>query len=126
MRLPFSEYRSLVGSMLYLAVTSRPDISFAVCQLSRVMSNPSKAHWNELLVLLRYLSGTRTKGTVYRRDGPPSSSSSDLQEEQERVRMVESLENRLITFVDSDYARDPATRRSIAGYIVFMNGGSVA
>ena len=56
MRLPFSEYRSLVGSMLYLAVTSRPDISFAVCQLSRVMSNPSKAHWNEVLVLLRYLS----------------------------------------------------------------------
>ena len=80
-RLPFSEYRSLVGSMLYFAVTSRPDISFAVCQLSRVMSNPSKAHWNELLVLLRYLSGTRSKGIVYRRDGPTSSSSSDLQEE---------------------------------------------
>ncbi len=40
--------------------------------------------------------------------------------------MVESLGNRLVTFVDSDYARDPATRRSIAGYIVFMNGGPVA
>ena len=40
--------------------------------------------------------------------------------------MVESLGNRLVTFVDSVYARDPATRRSIAGYIVFMNGGPVA
>ncbi len=40
--------------------------------------------------------------------------------------MVESLGNRLVAFVDSDYARGPATRRSFAGYIVFMNGGPVA
>ena len=64
--------------MLYLAVTSRPDIAGAVRQLSRVMYNPSKAQWNELLVLIRYLSGTRSKDIVYRRDGPTSSSSSDL------------------------------------------------
>ena len=40
--------------------------------------------------------------------------------------MVESLVNRLVTFVDSDYARDLATWRSIAGYIVLKNGGYVA
>ncbi len=40
--------------------------------------------------------------------------------------MVESLGNRLATFFDSDYAPNPATRRSIGGYIVFMNGDHVA
>ena len=39
-------YRSLVGSLLYVATGTRPDIVFAVCQLSRHLEKPSEEHWN--------------------------------------------------------------------------------
>ena len=38
-------YRSLIGSLMYLANTTRPDIAFAVNRLARCVENPSKAHW---------------------------------------------------------------------------------
>ena len=39
-------YRSLVGSLLYVATEKRPDIVFAVCQLSRHLDEPSEENWN--------------------------------------------------------------------------------
>ncbi|CAI7825563.1 unnamed protein product [Closterium sp. NIES-54] len=36
------QFQSLVGSLLYAAVHTRPDISFSVGQLARVVQNPSK------------------------------------------------------------------------------------
>ena len=39
-------YRSLVGSLLYVATETRPDIAFAVFQLSRHLDEPSEEHWN--------------------------------------------------------------------------------
>ena len=37
-----SEYRSLVGSLLYSAVTVRPDIAYATGMLSRALNKPTK------------------------------------------------------------------------------------
>ncbi|WVZ96347.1 hypothetical protein U9M48_042002 [Paspalum notatum var. saurae] len=34
------KYSQIIGSLMYLASATRPDISFAVCKLSRFMSNP--------------------------------------------------------------------------------------
>jgi hypothetical protein len=38
------KYSQIVGSLMYLASATRPDISFAVSKLSRYMSNPSNDH----------------------------------------------------------------------------------
>lgn len=43
-----SVYRAIVGSLNYLAWHSRPDISFAVQQLSRHMHKPTHSHWSAL------------------------------------------------------------------------------
>jgi hypothetical protein len=51
-------YSHIIGSLMYLASATRPDISFAVCKLSRYMFNPGDNHWHALERVLRYLKGT--------------------------------------------------------------------
>jgi hypothetical protein len=43
---------------MYLASTTRPNISFVVSKLSRFMSNPGIDHWHALERVMRYLCGT--------------------------------------------------------------------
>ena len=38
-------YASAVGSLIYAMVCTRPDLAYAVCIVSRFMSNPKKQHW---------------------------------------------------------------------------------
>jgi hypothetical protein len=49
-------YRQLVGSLMYL-VNTRPDLCYAVNQLSQAMVKPTKLFWKAKHVL-RYLRGT--------------------------------------------------------------------
>ncbi len=123
---PYCEYRSLVGSVMYLNASTRPDTAFAVAQLTTAMDNPGKAHWNELMVLLRYLRGTKAKGIVFRRDPISASGVPTVAPRDEVPRMEESLGSQAIGFADSDYARNDTNRRSVSGYIVYVNGGPVA
>ena len=51
-------YASLVGSLIYVILCTRPDISYAVGMVSRYQSNPGKAHWKAVKRILRYLKGT--------------------------------------------------------------------
>ena len=52
-------YRSLVGCLLYLTIGTRPDISFAVQQLSQFLDCYSHLHWHAATRIVRYLKGTR-------------------------------------------------------------------
>jgi hypothetical protein len=54
--------RNMVGSLLYLACWSRPDISLAVSELSRFVSCPGEKHMVAVKHLLRYLKGSRELG----------------------------------------------------------------
>jgi len=58
------EYRSIVGMMLYLAVSTRPDISYAVHQYARFSHSPKQSHEIGVNHIARYLKGTQTKGTI--------------------------------------------------------------
>ena len=51
-------YRSLVGSLMYISVATRPDISFAVGRLSSFLDCYRLEHWNAALRVVRYLKGT--------------------------------------------------------------------
>ena len=101
-RLP---YRGLVGSLLYCAVATRPDIAVAVSKLSRVMANPGPKHYRRALHLLRYLKGTMDLGVRYSKEG---------------------VTNVLTAFTDADYAGCPDTRKSTSGYVCFVNNGPVS
>jgi hypothetical protein len=96
-------YRELVGSLMHLSVTVRPDISFAVGALSRYLASPTMVHWQAAKGVLRYLAGTADYGITY---GPGS------------------LE--LVGYCDADYAGDIDTRRSTSGYVFVLNGGAIS
>ena len=64
-------YDSILGSLMYTMVCTRPDISHAVGVLSRYMSKPEKEHWTTIKRVFRYLCGTTDYAICYQgRPGP--------------------------------------------------------
>ena len=51
-------YSQIIGSLMYLANATRPDISFAMNKLSQFISNPGDDHWKALERVMRYLQWT--------------------------------------------------------------------
>uniref|UniRef100_A0A2N9HHI0 Reverse transcriptase Ty1/copia-type domain-containing protein n=1 Tax=Fagus sylvatica TaxID=28930 RepID=A0A2N9HHI0_FAGSY len=94
-------YRQLVGSLVYLTVT-RPDISYAVHQVSQFMSAPRSTHYAAVLRILRYLKGTLFHGLHFSAQSPLT----------------------LRAYSDADWAGDPTDRRSTTGYC-FLLGSSL-
>lgn len=99
-------YESVVGSLMYLMVCTRPDLAYAMGKVSRYMSNPGKVHWEAVKWILRYLKGTLDTGLLFdaRSDNAKS----------------------LLGFVDADYGQDLDGRRSTTGYIFSLAGGSIS
>ena len=94
-------YRSLVGSLLYLAKPTSPDIMFTVNIFSRQINAPTNQFWMCGKRLLRYLQGlklTYTKEASY-----------DL--------VAES---------DADWSGDVNERKSTTGYYFKLNGRGAA
>ena len=50
---------------MYVMHGTRPDISFAICKLSRYTNNPSTEHWKAIGRVLRYLKLTIGLGLYY-------------------------------------------------------------
>ena len=124
---PCCNYRSLVGSLLYLASTTRPDIAFAVTSLSRFMTAPRMSHWKALIHLLRYLKGTKMMGITF----VGRAEQSQLQRETstsfpDADDPSASFNNVLIAFSDADWAAELPGRRSRTGYVIFLNGGPIS
>lgn len=58
-------YKECIGSLLFIAQISRPDISFGVNLLSRYCENPGKVHWIAAKRILWYLKGTKSLELIY-------------------------------------------------------------
>ena len=48
-------YQSAVGSLLYLSIGTRPDITYAVSNVAKFCVQPTKQHWIAVKRILRYL-----------------------------------------------------------------------
>jgi hypothetical protein len=62
-------YQSLIGSVMFLAVNTRPDIVFAVNYLSQFNNCYSVEHWEAAKRILRYLKSTTSIKLVYKATG---------------------------------------------------------
>ena len=100
-------YREIVGSLLYLAHCTRPDISYAVASLARYMHKPGVQHWTAAVNLLGYLKGTRGMGLTYGGGGAGSDG------------------HQLVVYGDADFGGDLDQRRSTTGYVTMVNGGAI-
>ena len=69
---PEVPYLSTIGTLLYLAQCTRPDISFVVNLLARYSNAPTHKHWTGVKDIFCYLKGTTDLGLFY-----PYGSSSD-------------------------------------------------
>ena len=96
-------YRSILRSVMWGQLTTRPDLSFSVSLLVRFQANPRIDHWNTLIHVIGYIKNTLDYGLTYSRDSDLSPSA----------------------FVDADYGGCRDTRRSTSGYVFTMAGGAV-
>ncbi|KAM1632105.1 hypothetical protein ACFX2K_020035 [Malus domestica] len=97
-------YASLIGSLMYAQVCTRPDIAQAIGVLSRYQSNPGFAHWMAAKRVMRYLKRTKTYKLYYRR--------------------TNNLE--LIGYSDSDFAGCADSLKSTSSYVFMLVGGAVS
>lgn len=63
-----SSHKELIGTLIYLANTVRPDRAFTVGRLSRFCFDVRKIHWTAAKRVVTYLKGTRKMGIEYRKD----------------------------------------------------------
>ena len=59
-------YRSGVGTLLYLTMHSRPDISNPVRELSKTIDAPAPAHLKEMYKLIRFVLSTKDIGLKFK------------------------------------------------------------
>ena len=100
-----TRYRSGVGMLLYLVKYSRPDLSNAVRELSKVNNGATPKHVKSLVRVVKFALDTRNKGLVY-----------NVTNEKE-----ENSIWRLKAYSDSDWAGDADDRRSITGFCIFLD-----
>ena len=98
----FKLYRRMVGKLIYLTIT-RPDICFAVNQVSQYMQAPKVHHWNMVERIMRYLREAPGQG----------------------VWMGCNKSTEIVGYCDADWAGDRVDRRSTTGYCTFIGGNLV-
>ena len=95
-------YAHLIGSLMYAAISTRPDIAFSVSALSQFIPDPAPIHWEAAKRALRYLKGTRDLALTFG-----------------------ASDDSLIGYTDADWASQ-AHRRSFAGTVFLFAGGAIS
>jgi transposase InsO family protein len=96
------KYQSIVGSLMWLMLGTRPDLAYTVSVLSKFNSAPSSEHLAAATYCLRYLRNTSSYGIQYDYD------------------VSDALEP--TGFTDSDFAGDIDDRKSTSGYVFLLGG----
>ena len=95
-------YREAVGSLMYAAMGTRPDIAFATSTVAQFSENPGWAHWEAVKRIYKYLLGTKELELTYGGE-----------------------QRGLEGYVDADGASQEH-RRAITGYVFMIDGGAVS
>jgi len=101
------EYQSLVGSIMYAMLGTRPDLAYAISTLSKFNSCPAEEHHAAAKRVLRYLQKTKDHGLLFKGLEDPGFPE-------------------VIGYTDSDWAGNLETRRSTGGYVFILGNAAVS
>ena len=96
-------FQAITGSVMYLGQMTRYDIGYAINQLARAISKPSKAHMAAAKHLLRYLAGTTNFAITCKRGGFKQTS-----------------------FSDANWGNNPDNGKPTSSYLAFLSDGPVS
>ena len=96
-------YQSMVGSLLYASVATRPDIAQAVGEVSKYNSNPTEAHLTAVKRIMRYLKGTLDLKLSYQKS--PGG---------------------IEAYADANWAGDIDNRHSTSGNLFMLANGAIS
>ena len=97
-----NRYQRKIGSLLFAAVNTRPDVAFSVSRLARFLANPGPAHQHAADRVLLYLRSTKGLAILF--------GGSDV----------------LIVASDASFADNTIDRKSSQGYAIKLFGGLIA
>ena len=132
-----SIYRMLIGCAQWAITLGRLDIMFAVQTMSRSSAAPQQAHLKRMIRIFGYLKSHPSYGIEVNPEPPKLPPLEDVEvnwEEQYPCSGEELPPNmpeekgepvNLTVYVDADHAHDQVTRRSVTGYILFINSTPV-
>ena len=107
-------YRAIVGSLMYLAVGTRPDLAYVTHELSKYITNPGPKHWKAAKNALRYLKETKDYGLILGC------------KDHYRENKMEIKELKFKGLSDADFANSIDDRRSIGGILVNLWNSPIA
>ncbi|CAI7920786.1 unnamed protein product [Closterium sp. NIES-53] len=110
-------FHSLVGSLMYAAVNTRPDVAFATGQLARVVQCPNEEQVAAGMRVVKYLGQTATVRLQF---------SAAAQRRQKGADGVEPGRLFLTAFSDASFASEPEDMTSVGGFICCVGGGPTA
>jgi len=97
-------YPEALGSLLYCATGTRPDIAQALSILSKYSREPRSQHWQAVKRVFRYLRSTTDYGLLYRKIENP----------------------KVVCYSDADWAGDQDNRKSTSGMVTFLTSGPIS
>ena len=96
-------YRELVGSLMYLAVGTRPDLALIVSHLSQFNNSYDSSHWAAAKRVLRYLKGTMDFSLRF-----------------------DSINMPILGYTDADWGSCVVDRRSYTGYCFLLGRSAIS
>ena len=97
-----TRFRQIIESLIYLTIT-RTDLSYPVGAISQFMERPTVEHLHCAHRILRYVSGSKDRGLLY------------------RYKIAEQL----VGYTDSDWAGDASDRQSTSGFMFSLESAIV-
>lgn len=117
-------YQEKVGTLLYAAISTRPDIAYAVNRLTQRMQAPTARYVKACDRVFRYLAGTKTTGLLFGRQKKSSDATSSATAAAAAAAAATAVS--VSAYADSDWASDRADRKSITGWIAMLDGDPVS
>ena len=101
---PKFPYPELVGTLMYIATCTRPDIALAVGEVAKFFERYNKSHWTAAKRILKYVKTTQELGIIF----------------------SGTSKGEIIGYADANWAGDLDSRGSTTGYVFFLNESAIS